>query len=64
MHTLLIQHVQGNEPARFTVIRHQPFHAAPETAVIEAPSDDLLKELRWYLEEFLEYPFPPSTDRA
>jgi hypothetical protein len=25
---------------------------------------DLMGELRWYLEEFLGYPFPPQTDRA
>jgi tetratricopeptide (TPR) repeat protein len=24
----------------------------------------LLRELRWYLETFLDYPFPPETDRA
>ena len=28
------------------------------------PNSDLMRELRWYLEEFLDYPFPPETDRA
>jgi tetratricopeptide (TPR) repeat protein len=28
------------------------------------PDSSLLRELRWYLEEFLDYPFPPYTDRA
>jgi tetratricopeptide (TPR) repeat protein len=28
------------------------------------PESSLLRELRWYLEEFLDYPFPPYTDRA
>ncbi len=28
------------------------------------PNSNLMEELRWYLEKFLEYPFPPETDHA
>ena len=28
------------------------------------PQSDLMGELRWYLEDFLDYPFSPYTDRA
>jgi hypothetical protein len=28
------------------------------------PNSDLLRELQWYLETFLDYPFPPETDHA
>jgi tetratricopeptide (TPR) repeat protein len=28
------------------------------------PDSNLMRELRWYLEEFLDYPFPPETGRA
>lgn len=28
------------------------------------PNSDLTVELRWYLEEFLDYPFPPRTEQA
>ena len=28
------------------------------------PHSDLMRELRWYLETFLDYPFPPETEHA
>ena len=28
------------------------------------PDSDLIRELRWYLEGFLDYPFPPETEHA
>jgi hypothetical protein len=28
------------------------------------PDSDLIRELRWYLESFLGYPFPPETEHA
>jgi hypothetical protein len=28
------------------------------------PNSDLLRELQWYLETFLDYPFPPEIDHA
>ena len=34
------------------------------TPVPNRPQSGLSTELRWYLERFLEYPFPPETDRA
>ena len=33
-------------------------------AVAGRPDSDLVRELRWYLEEFLDYPFDPNLDRA
>ena len=38
---------------------------APESQMVEdLPQSNLLRELAWYLEEFLDYPFEPVTDRA
>ena len=34
------------------------------TSAPDRPQSGLSTELRWYLERFLEYPFPPETDRA
>ena len=28
------------------------------------PNSDLMSELQWYLESFLDYPFPPETEHA
>jgi len=28
------------------------------------PNSHLMRELRWYLEDFLDYPFPPETEHA
>ena len=73
MRTLVVQHVEESTPPRFTVIRHEPYQVAPgekEVAahagfpVAGAPHTELRAELRWYLEEFLGYPFPPATERA
>jgi hypothetical protein len=33
-------------------------------AVEDRPNSDLTSELQWYLEEFLDYPFPPKTEQA
>ncbi len=65
--TLIVQHIaKGKRPA-FTVIRCDPSDTAPTVAKItppeefgtkELPGSHLRRELRWYLEQFLDYPIP------
>jgi tetratricopeptide (TPR) repeat protein len=71
--TLIVQHVPGSEPPAFSVVRPDPAQTAPKVALITPPqsfqtdklaNSTLPHELRWYLEQFLDYPFPPNTDRA
>jgi len=73
MNTLIIRHISGSEPASFYVSRQKDGKSTTEPAVIPSPvgfpvekrpSTDLMNELRWYLEIFLDYPFPPLTDVA
>jgi tetratricopeptide (TPR) repeat protein len=72
MHRLIVQHVSGVTPHRFTVQRLLDGKAtapaevpSPHGYPIEdRPESDLTAELRWYLEDFLQYPFHPSTERA
>jgi len=72
MHTLIVRHEPDSSPPRFTVIRQKDGKCAPPVAVtpplafpVEGrPDSNLLNELPWYLEDFLDYPFPPHTDRA
>ena len=73
MRILIIEHVPESNPAAFRVVRCDPAQISPDVAPITAPEQfgadqlpgtDLRRELRWYLERFLEYPFPPNTDRA
>jgi len=80
MHTLIIRHTAGD---RFRVERLADGKLGPEVA-LEAPDQvrvegrgrsHLLRDLTWYLEQFLDYPFrripswpsasrPPSTAGA
>ncbi len=73
MRTLIVQHVPKSKRPAFTVIRCDPSDTTPDVAKItppeefgtnELPGSHLRRELRWYLEQFLDYPFPPNTDRA
>ncbi len=71
MGTLLLRHVAGSEPPRFYVERPggkatSPVEiAAPSGFPVEGrPNSNLVRELRWYLEDFLDYPFPPETEHA
>ena len=42
-----------------------PFPPSPFGFPVEGrPDSDLMHELQWYLEKFLEYPFSPETDHA
>ena len=69
MPTLVIQHTEGSKPPEFTVIRQVPLQTTPNAACITAPelfevpqlsNTNLRRELRWYLEQFLDYPFEPN----
>ncbi|MCP4109649.1 MAG: tetratricopeptide repeat protein [Desulfobacteraceae bacterium] len=71
-HTLIIRHVSSG-PDTFEVMRLKDGKRTPKPAEIRAP--DLLKvegrpnsslstDLRWYLENFLDYPFHPDTEIA
>jgi len=69
MHTLIIRHTADNG---FRVMRLEDGKAAPETALTPPdavtvpgrPDSHLLADLAWYLEQFLDYPFPPNTELA
>jgi tetratricopeptide (TPR) repeat protein len=72
MNTLLIRHVESGDPPKFQAISSQDGRST-ETVAIRSPADfpvegrpdsDLMRELRWYLEVFLDYPFPPETEHA
>ena len=71
--TLVIRHLDDTDPPKFEVERlsDDPKRTKPTTVpspvgfpVKGRPNSDLLQELRWYLEDFLTYPFPPETDHA
>ncbi len=72
MSALIIRHVEASDPPQFQVIRPEPFKATTPVAIVspastpvkDLPNSNLSAELRWYLEDFLDYPFPPVTDRA
>ena len=67
---LVIQQVSG--AGEFQVTRTEPFKTSkpvtvpsPYTWPVEGrPTSNLMAELQWYLEQFLEYPFPPETEHA
>jgi tetratricopeptide (TPR) repeat protein len=72
MKTLIIRHVAKSEPAQFQVVRlpdgksSDPRSvASPFGFLVEGrPESDLICELNWYLETFLEYPFEPEIGHA
>ena len=72
MFTLTVRHVDDSDPPQFEVARGRDGKTAKPVAVLPPtgypvhgrPDTDLIRELRWYLETFLDYPFPPATDRA
>ncbi|MCP4580757.1 MAG: tetratricopeptide repeat protein [candidate division Zixibacteria bacterium] len=71
MHKLMIHHVPDSDPPQFCVLREDHKSSEPVAVVPPAgfpvqgqPNSDLLQEMQWYLEEFLDYPFHPRTDRA
>ena len=72
MAKIIVQHLDGSDPPQFHVVRQSDGKSVGPIAVpspigfpVEGmPNSHLMKELRWYLETFLDYPFPPFTDRA
>ncbi len=71
MEAIIISHLAGTQPARFEVIRPNGQRAPDvelpspfEFPVQDRPNDNLMSQLCWYLEEFLDYPFPPRTEQA
>lgn len=71
--TLLIQHLAQAGELLFQVVRLPDGKRVPKPVPIRSPAlakvenrpdSNLLSELEWYLERFLEYPFPPATERA
>ncbi|MCG8576151.1 MAG: CHAT domain-containing protein, partial [Flavobacteriales bacterium] len=67
MEALLIQHIAEN---RFRVLKESRQADEVEVPtpyghpVKNRPNDHLMSQLKWYLEDFLQYPFSPATDRA
>jgi hypothetical protein len=70
---LRIAHVPDSDPTAFQVVRvadgkTTPVPVSPPSPVgfpvAGRPNSDLLQELQWYLETFLDYPFPPEIDHA
>jgi hypothetical protein len=69
---LAITHVENSDPPAFTLVRLSDAKATPQ-AVVRSPYEfplagepnrKFMAELRWYFEDFLDYPFPPETERA
>jgi hypothetical protein len=69
---LAIEHIEGATPAEFKLTRLPDGKSAPLVAIrspyefpVEGQSNShLMRELRWYLEQFLDYPFDPETAHA
>ena len=72
MSILRVQHVAGDGEPRFQLVRVADAKTTAQVAIappvgfaVEGrPESDLVRELRWYLEDFLGYPFPPETEHA
>jgi len=71
-HTLVIRHVSGASPGSFEVVRLEDGKRAGEVDIpspyaqpVEGrPENNLMAELQWYLEGFLDYPYHPETEHA
>src|SRR5208283_929719 len=69
---LVIENVEGSSPAAFKLTRLEDGKSLSPVAIgspyefpVEGrPKSPLMRELRWYLEQFLDYPFHPETDHA
>ena len=69
---LVIRNIQSQEDFLFQVENPSNMKTAPpgvvrspDQLVVEGrPNSNLLQDLRWYLENFLDYPFSPNTDIA
>ncbi len=71
-HTLVLRHVSDSAPARFMVVRlsdgksTEPLSVPSPVgySVAGRPRSDLLTELKWYLEKYIEFPFAPQVEHA
>ncbi|HYH67615.1 MAG TPA: CHAT domain-containing protein [Urbifossiella sp.] len=71
-YTLVVRHVEKSDPPQFSVSRLIDGKAVPPVAVAPPnsvrvagrPNDDLTTQVRWYLEQFLDYPFHPDDEYA
>lgn len=69
---LRVAHIPGSDPPAFQVVRVSDGKTAPGAKppspvgfpVEGRPNSDLIRELQWYLESFLDYPFSPETEHA
>src|ERR1700675_3473397 len=72
MNALIIRHAAKSEPAQFQVLRQSDGKSTDPRTVTSPfgfpvegrPESDLIRELNWYLETFLEYPFEPEISHA
>jgi tetratricopeptide (TPR) repeat protein len=71
MSILILRHIPRSAPSFFQVSRAdgkatepRPVPPAGGFPVEGRPASDLSAELRWYLEDFLGYPFSPETEHA
>lgn len=71
MPTLVIRHIPDSSPPQFQLEREDYKSSQPVEVVSpftfpvqDRPDGNLMVEMRWYLEKFLDYPFPPNTDKA
>jgi hypothetical protein len=72
MHTLVIRHIGGSDPPQFMIMRLRDGKSTDGAVILSPavypvegfPNSNLLRELGWYQEQFLDYPFPPETDHA
>jgi hypothetical protein len=70
MAVLPIRHLPGSNPARFQVQRpdgrtwEAELPPPGKFPVENRPDSNLVRELGWYLETFLDYPFSPETEHA
>jgi hypothetical protein len=70
--TLAIAHVENSSPPTFALTRLSDGKSAalveissPYQFPVEGqPNSNLLEQLRWYLEHFLDYPFDPEIGHA
>ena len=72
MQKLIVRHVGSSGAPQFVVTRGADNRDA-DVVTLASPvgfkvpgsaGRELMGELAWYLEKFLDYPFPPRTDQA
>jgi hypothetical protein len=70
--TLAIAHAENSSPPAFVLSRLRDGKSAapvtissPYELLVEGqPNSNLMDQLRWYLEHFLDYPFDPEIGHA